>query len=87
MTVLQIISATLGAVAATSIASSLIFNWLHLNTCERIGAGISGAGLVLTIGPTLYTEGTPFDVWSGAVLRLGLVLFMIGRFMRWREAQ
>ncbi len=53
------------------------FNWL-----ERIGSSLVGAAMILSIGP-LLTRGvtggsSPYDDWSGTLLRVGLATFFVG---------
>lgn len=53
------------------------FNWL-----ERVGTGLAGAGSIMTIGPILTKSAiigiSPYDDWSGCLLRFGLAVFLTG---------
>lgn len=52
------------------------------NMVEGWGIALIGAGAVLTIGPTI-TKGlvqgvSPYDDWSGMVLRIGVIIMLFG---------
>jgi len=52
---------------------------------ERIGMGVLGAGMILTVGPIMSTTPTPFEDWSGTLLRLGCAVYFLGRLMKHRH--
>lgn len=74
-----------------SLALSLIIvhkllNWFdNFNRLERAGMGIMAGSVLLTI-PALWLYGpTPFDQWTTALIRLGAVLYFMGRLSRHRR--
>ncbi|HVQ09516.1 MAG TPA: hypothetical protein VMS43_13880 [Allosphingosinicella sp.] len=55
-------------------------------TCmERIGMALTGAGCILSIGPIMWSAQTPFEDWSGTLLRLGCAVYFIGRLLKHRH--
>lgn len=61
----------------------------HFNALERIGMGMLGCALTLSVAPILgkavFPVDTPFDDWSRTMLGLGLTVDYIGRIMRDRR--
>lgn len=55
-----------------------------LNTLERYGLGLLGAGVVMTTGPVLILEG-PFDQWAPLLFRIGVLVLMTGHVLRYRK--
>ena len=53
---------------------------------ERIGMGLLGTGALLTIGPILWPEASPFEDWSVALFRLGCVIYLFGRLLKHKHA-
>lgn len=58
----------------------------HFNALERIGMGLIGCGLTLSVAPIIgkavFPADTPFDDWSRTMLGLGLTTYFIGRIVR-----
>lgn len=52
---------------------------------ERFGMAMVGAGSLLTIGPIMSAAPTPFEDWSGTLLRLGCAVYFVGRLLRHRH--
>lgn len=54
----------------------------RFNLLERLGFGLTGAGAILTIGAVMSRQDivlhSPYDDWSGTLLRLGIMLSMFG---------
>lgn len=48
---------------------------------ERVGMGILGGSMVLSIGP-LWVSNSPFEDWSSGLLRLGCAIYFVGRMTR-----
>lgn len=87
-----IINATLSAIAGGFLAYILIKWPTWFIGVERFGIGILGAGLVMNIAPILGNGGvfgcnnvTPFDNWSGTLIRAGVAIFFIGKARRIRR--
>jgi hypothetical protein len=58
------------------IAQPQKFTWI-----ERVGMGLTAAGCILTIGPVTFKP-SPYDDWSGVLMRVGMALYFIGRMTR-----
>ncbi len=68
------LSSVVGAVVAVS-----LFRWPEAFNCpQRVGLGLLGAGCVMTIGPIMIPQGSPFESWSASLFRLGCAIFFIG---------
>lgn len=80
-----IINTIASAAAALIIAYKLICLHQRFNLTARIGMGLIGGGLVLTIGPILSTAPTPFEDWSGTMVRIGLSVYFIGQMLKRRQ--
>lgn len=50
---------------------------------EMVGMGFIGAGAILTIGPLLWPGQSPYENWSGTLLRIGLCTYFVGRLIRY----
>lgn len=74
-----------GGLAAAVLGYILVSKPTSFTRWERTGFGLVAAGLVLTIGPIMSTAPTPFEDWSGALLRVGLAIFAVGNLMRHRH--
>lgn len=83
----SVVFATLNVLASTVIAGIVIFKLtvrVERFTCvERIGMGLAAAGALLTIGPVVH-DPSPFDDWSGVLMRVGMATYFIGRITRHR---
>lgn len=80
-----LINAFFGLLAATIITYKLVVIPNRFNMIERIGMGLMGSGLILTLG-LLMARDTPFDDWSTALLRAGCCIYFVGRMHRHRIA-
>lgn len=74
------LSLVVGIIVAVKLA---LWHW-RFNLGERIGMGLLGAGCVLTIGPILVQGGSPYENWSGSLMRFGLAVYFCGRMARHR---
>jgi hypothetical protein len=81
MTVWAAVNALTGAVACGIIGYKLLLWHSRFNGIERFGMGLLAGGCILTIAPTLWIDPTPFEEWSGALLRTGLAVYFIGRML------
>lgn len=79
------INALASIVAAAIISYKLTCLHGRFNRAEMAGMSLIGAGLILTIGPILSTAPTPFEDWSGTMVRVGLSVYFIGRLLRFRR--
>ena len=79
-----ILNALAGAVAASILAYKLSCLADKFTPLERVGMGLWGGGMILTIGPILSDTPTPFEDWSGFLIRVGSCLYLIGRLTRHR---
>lgn len=48
---------------------------------ERLGMGLLGAGSVMTVGPIIWPHESPYENWSGFLLRVGICVFFVGRLL------
>lgn len=53
---------------------------------ERLGMGMIGGGCLLTIGPILWTEPTPYEEWAASLLRVGVAIYFISRMLKHHHA-
>ena len=51
---------------------------------ERFGLGGIGGSVVLTMAPVMSVYPTPYEDWSGTLLRVGCAVYFIGRVTRHR---
>lgn len=83
----SVVFATLNVLASLIIASIVVWKLASkpdsFTPAERYGMGLAAAGAVLTIGPVTF-DGSPFDDWSGVLLRLGMAVYFVGRLTRHR---
>lgn len=81
-----IINALSGTIATSLIAYLLGAYGHRFNALERVGFGITGAGMILTVGPILsrhiVPDPSPFDDWSATLLRVGVSISLCGIFAR-----
>lgn len=76
------INVVLSIVVGVIIAIKLTV-WIDRFNCpERVGMGLLGAGCILTIGPILLAHGSPYENWSGSLMRIGLATYFLGRMCR-----
>lgn len=84
MSVWALINAVSGALAAAIVAYELAWLANKFTPAERVGMGLVGAGMILTIGPILSVAPTPYEDWSGTLIRIGIAVYSIGRLTRHR---
>ncbi len=84
MSAWAIVNAVLSSVVFGIVAFKLAVWHDRFNAMERFGMGLLGAGCLLTLGPILSDGPTPFEDWSGSLLRVGCTLYFIGRILRHR---
>lgn len=77
-----IVNAILSAGLAAILSYKLIIWGGSYNFVERLGMGLMGGSVILTIGPLLTSEPTPFDGWATALLRFGAILYFAARLYR-----
>lgn len=72
-----------GALVVAIILVKLLRWGAHFNAAERLGMALIGSAMVLTM-PLLFPHPavTPFDGWSASVLRLGCMIYFLGRLHR-----
>lgn len=77
---------TILSLALSLILVHKLLNWFdNFNRLERFGMGLMAGSVLLTI-PALWLYGpTPFDQWTTALLRLGAVVYFVGRLSRHRR--
>lgn len=85
MIVWPLINVIAGLSVAVILAYRLAREPQLLTVMERIGMGLVGAGCVLTIGPLLSVAPTPYEDWSGTLLRVGCAVFFVGQLLRHRH--
>lgn len=58
----------------------------EISRAERLGLGITGAGMLLRIGPivarNIMATDSPFDDWSVSFLHLGMAIYVLGWLWR-----
>lgn len=84
MSAWAILNTLFGAVAAAIAAYEMAWLADKFTPAERYGMGLIGAGMILTIAPILWDTPTPFEDWSGALIRVGFAVYSIGRITRHR---
>lgn len=76
---------------AVSIILTMMVSWALVRfgegmiEVERLGLGLIGGSSFMTLAPiygSVYQIETPFDQWSGILLRVGCLIFAIGRVVR-----
>jgi cbb3-type cytochrome oxidase subunit 3 len=79
-----IFNSILSVLAAVFVTYKLVFFGDMLNAPERLGMGLMGSAMILTMAILWDYErlGTPFDGWATALFRLGLLLYLAGRLSR-----
>lgn len=86
MTAWPIINMTSSLIVAAIVAYKLGWKPDRFSFMERGGMSLVGAGCILTIGPILYVEPTPYEDWSGTLLRIGCAVYFLGRLLKHRHA-
>lgn len=84
MSAWAIINATSGLLAAMIVAYEMAWLPDKFTPAERGGMGLIGAGMILTIAPILSEAPTPYEDWSGTLIRVGFAVYSIGRMTRHR---
>lgn len=73
----------IGSVGLAAVLSYMMIIWGNAyNFPERLGMGLMGGSVILTITPLLTTEPAPFDGWATALLRFGAILYFAARLYR-----
>lgn len=76
---------------AVSIILTLSVSWAlvrfgeAMNELERLGLGLIGGSSFMTLAPiygAVYRIDTPFDQWSGVILKVGCIVFAVARTVR-----
>lgn len=78
----SIANAALSGGLAAILSYKLIVWGASYNFPERLGMGLMGGSVILTIAPLLTSGPTPFDGWSTALLRLGAIIYFAARLYR-----
>lgn len=78
---MTIIHIALSILAAGMIGYLLICHAHLISSLERYGLGLIGGGFIMTIGPVI-SEHSPFDLWAGGIVRLGMMLCIWGWLQR-----
>lgn len=78
------LNATLGVIVACILVYKLVWRAHRFTWVERLGMGLLGASMILTLGPILSEHPTPFEDWSGTLLRVGCAVYFVGRLTRHR---
>lgn len=81
-----IVNSVCGLIAAATIGYLLAFPPVSFTLWERIGLGLAGAAMILTVGPILSPAPTPYEDWSTAMLRIGIEIFLVFNLLRHRLA-
>lgn len=55
------------------------------NSLERFGLGLMGSGSFLTVPVSLFKNDNPFEGWAVTLLRIGVIVFLVGRTLRDRR--
>ncbi len=76
-----ILNASISLIVGCIMAYKLAYLHDRFSLLERIGMGLLGAGCVMTIGPILVPHDSPYENWSGFLMRLGVCAFFFGRIM------
>lgn len=73
------LNACISLIVGLLMAYKLSHQHMHFSLLERIGMGLLGAGCIMTIGPILWPHDSPYENWSGFLMRVGVCLFFVGR--------
>ncbi|WP_420142797.1 hypothetical protein [Sphingomonas sp.] len=78
------LNALLSAVGVVVIVNELLRYGDRLIATERFGKGLAASGMFLGIPILLDVEhySTPFDGWASTLLRLGIIVYIVGRTTR-----
>lgn len=79
---LELLSALASAGIAATIAWYVAVYYDEISKGERWSLGFVAGGAIMTVGPILIRDGTPYDIWAGLLLRIGLFGFLTARFFR-----
>lgn len=82
MTIYPLLNIIASLIVAGIIAYKLTARVDKFTVVERLGMGMIGAGSILTIGPLMSVEPTPFEDWSATLLRIGCAVYFYGRMTR-----
>lgn len=80
-----VINVIAGAICTAIIIYKLSVKLDRFTRMEQVGMGMTAAGMVLTVGPLIAHDPTPYDDWSGTLLRVGIAVYFIGRQLRHRH--
>jgi len=80
-----ILNVACGSIVAAILTYRLAIEPHTLTLMERVGMGMVGAGCILTIGPIMSVAPTPYEDWSGTLLRIGCAIFFVGQLLRHRH--
>lgn len=85
--ILETVLDTLNVLASLIVAGIITYKLTALSEkftiVESVGMGLIAAGVVMTIGPITFKP-SPYDDWSGTVMRVGLAVYFVGRMTRHR---
>lgn len=84
MSIWAILNALSGVIAAAVVTFEMGWRGYKFTPAERYGLGMIGGGMILTTAPILWSTPTPFEDWSGALIRVGFAVYSIGRLTRHR---
>lgn len=73
------LNASLSLVVGLLMAYKLAYRHIHFSALERLGMGLLGAGCVMTVGPILWPHESPYENWSGFLMRAGICVYFVGR--------
>jgi hypothetical protein len=82
LTLWPVVNVIASFIVALIIAYKLVCLHDRFTHMERAGMGLIGAGALLTIGPLTSTYPTPYEDWSATLLRVGCMIYFIGRILR-----
>ncbi len=82
MTVWNLLNAFLSVGIFGIIAYKLLVRRRNFNAYECLGMGLTAAGCIMTVGPILWRDESPFENWAATLMRFGLMVYFIGRMMR-----
>lgn len=80
--VLQTLNVLACVIIFVIVTWKLVAKYEHFTIIENVGMGLTAAGAIMTIGPITYEHGTPFDMWAGVLMRIGMATYFIGRVTR-----
>lgn len=81
-----VINVICGLIVAAILTYKLTALVDRFTATDRAGMALIGAGMILTIGPILSSAPTPYEDWSGTLIRVGCVVYFGGRMLRHRLA-